>query len=111
MNGTFFYIGLGLGLATACGLRPYLPALLSRAVARSRGARGAHGVPRRGVARARRAGCARASPRLRGARAAGVAAGARARACGGEVRRAAHHAPLMAAAARKQPKLVLCVID
>ena len=25
MNGTFFYIGLGLGLAAACGLRPYLP--------------------------------------------------------------------------------------
>jgi hypothetical protein len=29
MNGTFFYIGLGLGLALACGLRPYLPALLA----------------------------------------------------------------------------------
>ena len=24
MNGLFFYIGLGLGLAVACGLRPYL---------------------------------------------------------------------------------------
>jgi hypothetical protein len=33
MNGTFFYIGLGLGLATACGLRPYLPALLAGALA------------------------------------------------------------------------------
>src|SRR5438105_12601430 len=32
MNGTFFYIGLGLGLATACGLRPYLPALLAGAL-------------------------------------------------------------------------------
>ena len=32
MNGTFFDIGLGLGLATACGLRPYLPALLSGAL-------------------------------------------------------------------------------
>ncbi len=29
MNGLFFYIGLGLGLAAACGLRPYLPALLA----------------------------------------------------------------------------------
>ncbi len=29
MNGTFFYIGLGLGLAAACGLRPYLPTLLA----------------------------------------------------------------------------------
>jgi uncharacterized protein DUF4126 len=33
MNGAFFYIGLGLGLATACGLRPYLPALLAGALA------------------------------------------------------------------------------
>jgi hypothetical protein len=29
MNGLFFYIGLGVGLAAACGLRPYLPALLA----------------------------------------------------------------------------------
>ncbi len=29
MHGTFFDIGLGLGLALACGLRPYLPALLA----------------------------------------------------------------------------------
>jgi hypothetical protein len=35
MNGTFFDIGLGLGLATACGLRPYLPALLAGALASS----------------------------------------------------------------------------
>jgi drug/metabolite transporter (DMT)-like permease len=40
MNGTFFYIGLGLGLATACGLRPYLPALLAGAL----GSAGALGV-------------------------------------------------------------------
>jgi hypothetical protein len=33
MNGTFFYIGLGLGLAAACGLRPFLPLLLSGALA------------------------------------------------------------------------------
>jgi len=33
MNGTFFDIGLGLGLAAACGLRPYLPALLAGALA------------------------------------------------------------------------------
>jgi len=32
MNGTFFYIGLGLGLALACGLRPYLPTLLAAAL-------------------------------------------------------------------------------
>jgi hypothetical protein len=32
MNGTFFYIGLGVGLAAACGLRPYLPALLAGAL-------------------------------------------------------------------------------
>lgn len=32
MNGTFFYIGLGLGLAVACGLRPYLPVLLAGAL-------------------------------------------------------------------------------
>jgi hypothetical protein len=40
MNGTFFYIGLGLGLAAACGLRPYLPALLAGAL----GSSGALGV-------------------------------------------------------------------
>ena len=28
MNGLFFYIGLGAGLAAACGLRPFLPLLL-----------------------------------------------------------------------------------
>jgi hypothetical protein len=33
MNGTFFYIGLGIGLAAACGLRPFLPALLAAALA------------------------------------------------------------------------------
>ena len=33
MHGTFFDIGLGLGLSAACGLRPYLPALLSGALA------------------------------------------------------------------------------
>jgi hypothetical protein len=32
MKGTFFDIGLGLGLAAACGLRPYLPALLAGAL-------------------------------------------------------------------------------
>jgi hypothetical protein len=32
MNGTFFYIGLGAGLAAACGLRPFLPLLLAGAV-------------------------------------------------------------------------------
>jgi hypothetical protein len=35
MNGTFFDIGLGLGLASACGLRPYLPTLLAGALASS----------------------------------------------------------------------------
>jgi len=40
MNGTFFHIGLGLGLAGACGLRPYLPALLAGAL----GSAGALGV-------------------------------------------------------------------
>jgi Domain of unknown function (DUF4126) len=40
MNGTFFYIGLGLGLAAACGLRPYLPTLLAGAL----GSAGALGV-------------------------------------------------------------------
>jgi hypothetical protein len=33
MHGTFFDIGLGLGLALACGLRPYLPTLLAAALA------------------------------------------------------------------------------
>jgi Domain of unknown function (DUF4126) len=32
MNGLFFYIGLGLGLAAACGLRPFLPLLLAGAL-------------------------------------------------------------------------------
>jgi hypothetical protein len=32
MNGLVFYIGLGLGLAAACGLRPYLPTLLAGAL-------------------------------------------------------------------------------
>jgi hypothetical protein len=40
MNGTFFYIGLGLGLAAACGLRPFLPLLLAGAL----GSAGALGV-------------------------------------------------------------------
>jgi hypothetical protein len=45
MHGTFFYIGLGLGLAIACGVRPFLPVLLAGALA-SGGALGvsfAHG--------------------------------------------------------------------
>ncbi len=33
MNGIFFYIGLGLGLAAACGLRPFFPVLLAGALA------------------------------------------------------------------------------
>jgi len=33
MNGTLFYIGLGAGLAAACGLRPFLPVLLAGALA------------------------------------------------------------------------------
>lgn len=33
MNGLVFYIGLGLGLACACGLRPFLPVLLAGALA------------------------------------------------------------------------------
>jgi hypothetical protein len=33
MHGIFFDIGLGLGLSSACGLRPYFPALLSGALA------------------------------------------------------------------------------
>jgi hypothetical protein len=40
MNGTFFYIGLGAGLAAACGLRPFLPVLLAGAL----GSAGALGV-------------------------------------------------------------------
>ncbi len=32
MSGLFFYIGLGLGLAIAAGLRPFLPALLAGAL-------------------------------------------------------------------------------
>jgi hypothetical protein len=39
MNGLVFYIGLGLGLAAACGLRPFLPVLLAGALA-SHGALG-----------------------------------------------------------------------
>jgi hypothetical protein len=33
MHGIFFYIGLGGGLAAACGLRPFLPVLLAGALA------------------------------------------------------------------------------
>ena len=40
MNGTFFYIGLGAGLAAACGLRPLLVLLLAGAL----GSAGALGV-------------------------------------------------------------------
>jgi hypothetical protein len=40
MNGIFFYIGLGAGLAAACGLRPLLPLLLAGAL----GSAGALGV-------------------------------------------------------------------
>jgi hypothetical protein len=36
MNGLFFYIGLGAGLAAACGLRPFLPLLLAGALASGR---------------------------------------------------------------------------
>ncbi len=36
MNGLVFYIGLGLGLALAAGLRPFLPALLAGALASCR---------------------------------------------------------------------------
>jgi hypothetical protein len=35
MNGLVFYIGLGLGLALAAGIRPFLPALLAGALASS----------------------------------------------------------------------------
>ncbi|TMK24146.1 MAG: DUF4126 family protein [Actinobacteria bacterium] len=40
MHGTFFYIGLGAGLAAACGVRPFLPVLLAGAL----GSAGALGV-------------------------------------------------------------------
>jgi len=33
MNSAFFYIGLGVGLAAACGLRPFIPLLLAGALA------------------------------------------------------------------------------
>jgi hypothetical protein len=36
MNGLIFYIGLGLGLALAAGVRPFLPALLAGALASSK---------------------------------------------------------------------------
>jgi hypothetical protein len=36
MNGIVFYIGLGAGLAAACGLRPFLPVLLAGALASSK---------------------------------------------------------------------------
>jgi len=35
MNGLVFYIGLGLGLAAACGMRPFLPLLLAGGLATS----------------------------------------------------------------------------
>jgi hypothetical protein len=35
MNGIVFYIGLGAGLAAACGLRPFLPLLIAGALASS----------------------------------------------------------------------------
>jgi hypothetical protein len=35
MNGIVFYVGLGAGLAAACGLRPFLPVLLAGALASS----------------------------------------------------------------------------
>ncbi|HLH14874.1 MAG TPA: DUF4126 family protein [Solirubrobacteraceae bacterium] len=35
MHGIVFYIGLGAGLAAACGLRPFLPVLLAGALASS----------------------------------------------------------------------------
>jgi Domain of unknown function (DUF4126) len=46
MNGLVFYIGLGLGLALAAGVRPFLPALLAGALARSEvlGVSFAHGA-------------------------------------------------------------------
>ncbi|HET7379993.1 MAG TPA: hypothetical protein VFJ24_08130, partial [Gaiellales bacterium] len=36
MNSLPFYIGLGLGLAAACGMRPFLPLLLAGALASSK---------------------------------------------------------------------------
>jgi hypothetical protein len=33
VNGLFFYVGLGLGLAAACGVRPFVPLLLAGALA------------------------------------------------------------------------------
>jgi hypothetical protein len=36
MNGILFYIGLGAGLAAACGLRPFLPVLLAGALGSAR---------------------------------------------------------------------------
>jgi Domain of unknown function (DUF4126) len=36
MNGIVFYIGLGAGLAAACGLRPFIPVLLAGALASSK---------------------------------------------------------------------------
>jgi hypothetical protein len=39
MNGIFFYIGLGIGLAAACGLRPFLPVLLAGALSCGRAGR------------------------------------------------------------------------
>jgi hypothetical protein len=35
MNGLVFYVGLGVGLGAACGLRPFLPLLLTGALASS----------------------------------------------------------------------------
>lgn len=45
MHGTFFYIGLGAGLAAACGLRPFLSLLLAGALgsAGTLGVRFSHG--------------------------------------------------------------------
>jgi hypothetical protein len=40
MHGTFFYIGLGAGLAAACGVRPFLPLILAGVL----GSAGALGV-------------------------------------------------------------------
>jgi hypothetical protein len=36
MHGIFFYIGLGAGLAAACGIRPFIPVLLAGALASSK---------------------------------------------------------------------------
>ncbi|HXA53829.1 MAG TPA: hypothetical protein VNV37_03045 [Solirubrobacteraceae bacterium] len=46
MNGLVYYIGLGIGLALAAGLRPFLPALLAGALASSQalGVTFAHGA-------------------------------------------------------------------